>query len=120
MDISPTDEAPQAAPARHTALGIASFVLVFVIWTGGFGLLVAIAVIGASAPDNLDESSPVAGVLGMLYLCLVLGTLVGLALAVAGLVQKDRLKVFAILGVAFHALTFLGLVGLILLSAAVS
>ena len=74
----------------------------------------------ASSPDGLDENSPEAVVIGLLYMGVMLGTLIGVALAVGGLVQKDRLKIFAVLACVFHALTFLGLAGILVLGLAMS
>ena len=120
MNISPMDEARQPAPLGHSGFGIASFILVFVFWAGDLALFVTAGVMDVSSPDGLDENSPAVCVFGLLFIFSVFGTLIGLGLGIGGLAQKDRLKIFAILGVIFHALTFLGLVGLIVLGAAVS
>lgn len=52
---------------------------------------------------------------GLMIIFMMLVCLVSLGLGIGGLVQKDRQKIFAILGTTFSGLIILGTVGLIAL-----
>lgn len=111
---------PPVQPLKHSGLGIASFIisvtmlgaiiLSFVVMTG----LAADLMTGGAFPDEqmLLDKSP----LLILFVFLILGALVldviGGVLGIVSLFQKDRKKLFGILGTIF---CFLPLVGFFLL-----
>jgi len=87
---------------KHSGLGISSFVISLV---GGFAMFLLFCVAGfmeTTTPGGIDESSGVAVVLG-------------LGLAIGALTQKNRKKVFSILGLVFNAVVIVGTTGLIVL-----
>lgn len=83
---------------EHSGLGIASFITS--VATGGLLLSVSLiaGVMEASTPGGIDEESPGVIVLGVLVFALLGAAVVALGLGVSGLFQKDRMKVFAVLG----------------------
>ena len=89
-------------PMKHSGIGIASFMISIVSGLFLF-LLVAIAgIIEATTPGGIDEESPVEIVLG---LGIILGfglNLVGIGLGIAGVIQKNRKRTFAVLGLVFN------------------
>ena len=125
-------------PTRVTAersgqsrLGIASFVIAILTTVLLVVLLVVIfsaagQLLGNTDPQNvtpqdlqrnLEESPGTTGVLGVAGFGLAATPvlyLLGAALGIAGLVQKRRSRLFAILGTIFNGLVFLGLLALVL------
>jgi hypothetical protein len=103
--------APEA-PRRHSALGIASLVLAVVF---GAGLLALIGIAGymtATTPGGIREDSPTVIVTGLAMFGCAAGNLVGAALGFAGLFQRQRHKLFPILGLVLNVLLVVGLCGL--------
>lgn len=92
---------------KHSGLGIAAFITSITSAVSIFILIVIAGVIEVSTPGGMDEESAGAVVIGLLLFAFVGTTLVGLGLGIAGLVQKDRKKIYAILGVIFAAVTLL-------------
>jgi len=92
----------------HSGVGIASCVLaLFAVLAGGFAMVLA-AVVGfddIEAAINAEE--PEAILAGLLFLGAGLLFLIGLVLAVAGLLQHDRNKLFAVLGLCLNGLCLL-------------
>ncbi len=101
---------PDEVELSHTRLGIASFVLGLVgnclIW--GSGLVIAgLAVASTQGMDKeILDSSILGG--GLVILFGLLCTLVGLPLGIAGMFQKERRPLYAIIGLGICALTVFG------------
>lgn len=55
----------------------------------------------APTPGGIDDESPAAVILGLILLGTMLGCLTATGLGIAGLCQKDKEKVFSILGIIF-------------------
>ena len=88
---------------KHSGLGIASFILGL-----GGGLLTFLVffvagIIGAANGGEIDEESVEAVMIGLFLMLFVFLDLLAIGLGIAGLMQKDRKKVFAVLGVACGA-----------------
>ena len=98
---------------KYSGLGIASCIISIVVGLFIFVLFVVAGVMEASTPDGIDESSPIAVALGTCILGALVVDLVALGLGIAGLVQQDRNKLFAILGTVFSAATILGTIALL-------
>ncbi len=91
---------------KHSGIGIASFIL-SLVGPACFLLLVILAgVIEASAPGGMDENSTTAGILGILLIAVLIVSIVSFFLGVGGLLQTDRKKLFAVLGLVFSAGNF--------------
>jgi Predicted metal-dependent membrane protease len=95
-------EVPQAK--KHSGPGIASFVLSIFVWLGG--AISYIAVILISVLSSRVSRSAV-----LLYWAMLISSpviaLIGLALGITGAVNKDRKKVFSVLGIVFNSITLL-------------
>lgn len=103
---------------KHSGLGIASFIVSIVSGILTFLLVVVAGVIEASTPGGIDEESAGAIVLGLLLFAFLGMLLVGLGLGIAGLFQKERKKIFAILGTVFSSVIFLCTILIMLLGLA--
>ena len=120
-----------AERSGHSRLGIASFVIAIVTTVLFVVLLVVIfdtagRLLGDVDPQsvtpqdlqrNLEENPGTTGVLGVAGFGLAatpLLYLLGAALGIAGLVQKHRGRLFAVLGTVSNGLIFLGLLVLVL------
>ncbi|GAB2888766.1 hypothetical protein GCM10027046_16540 [Uliginosibacterium flavum] len=93
---------------KHSGLGIASFIISLI---AGFLLFILFAVAGVmenTSPGGIDEESAGAMIIGLFLILLIMVEAIALGLGIAGIVQKDRKSVFAILGTAFSALAFVG------------
>ncbi len=125
-----------AERSGHSRMGIASLVIAVLTTVLLVLLLVVISnaagqLLGNADPQNvtpqdlqrsLEENPGSTGVLGVAGFGLVLTPflyLLGIALGIAGLVQKRRGRLFAVLGTVFNALILLGLLILILFGAVV-
>ncbi|MDF9827280.1 hypothetical protein M2103_001990 [Ereboglobus sp. PH5-5] len=108
---------PAPAPASrqsHSGLGIASFVLSIISGMALFCVVLAAGVIESSTPGGMDESSPQAMVVGLFLFAFMGLALLAAGLGVGGLCQKNRRKIFAILGVAFSGAAIVLVMGLMI------
>src|SRR5882724_4217120 len=107
----------QAAPAalKHSGLGIASFIISIVVGLALFVSFGVAAYLETSTSDGIDEKSPQAVLLGLAIVGLCLLHLVGCGLAIGALFQKDRRKVFSILGLALNGFAVLATIGLVII-----
>lgn len=100
---------------RHSGLGIASFILSLGGGVLMFLLIVLAGVAELSTPGGMDEGAPATVMIGLGIIGAGLVELVALALGVAGVLQRDRRRVLAILGLVFSCGALLGTAGLLLL-----
>jgi hypothetical protein len=100
---------------KHSGLGIASFITSVVASISLVLLVVIAGALEVSAPGWIDEESVAAMVLGLFIFALLVVDIVALGLGIAGLIQKNRKKLFAILGTVFAAATILGILFLIVI-----
>ena len=117
---------------KHSRLGIASFVIAVLSILGiilffAIGFSVASSAVGPDPqsfdPNSIGPDSPLATTfffLSLLFLASVLITIVGLGLGIAGLIQRRRKKLFAILGTVANGLIVLAVASLIVLGLALS
>jgi hypothetical protein len=99
---------------KHSGLGIASFIIAILSGIFDFVFFVIVGLIGANDP-SIDETSPVAMVVGLILFAAVGFTFIGLGLGIVGVVLPNRNKLFPWLGLVFNALVLLGVVGLVCL-----
>jgi hypothetical protein len=99
----------------HSGFGIASFVLALMLFLVDAVLFVAaLAERHTSTPgDKVRGPLMIAFAFGLLSTAVL--SIVGLAVGVAGLTQRERNRVFAVLGVCCNALLLLGVIGVLLL-----
>jgi hypothetical protein len=93
---------------KHSGIGVAAFVISIVMAVVAFGLITFAGVIEATTPGGMDEESALAVVTGLV-------DLVALGLGIGGLFQKDRKKIFPILGTIFSTLAIIGIVFVIVI-----
>lgn len=105
---------------KHSGPGIASFITGLTSAVFLFLLIVIAGVMEASTPGGIDEESAGAIILGLLLITFMLAALIALGLGIAGLLQSDRKKIFAILGTVFSALALVCTLFIMLLGLAVS
>ena len=97
-DIMMQDE--QNITQKHSGFGIASFIIAIIQ-----GVTTAVVVILASvfaAKEPQSENEVALAIIGLAIFGGIFAHLVGLGLGIAGVVQKDRKKVFSILGLIFN------------------
>jgi hypothetical protein len=104
---------------KHSGIGIASFVISIMAGGISFLLVLAAGAMEASTPGGIDEESAAAIVLGLMIIGMVILNLVALGLGIGGLLQKERKKIFAILGTIFSGLTVAGIMFLMILGSMV-
>lgn len=90
---------------KHSGLGIASFITSIVSGLLIFLLIVVAGVMEASTPGGIDEESAGAVMVGLFLFAFLGAALVALGLGIGGLLQKERKKIFAILGTVFSAVS---------------
>ena len=80
-----------------------------------FILIVIAGIMESVQPGGVDEESVAALVLGLLVIGSFFIQMFAFALGIAGLFQRNRYKVFAILGIVFSSLSMFGMIGLIII-----
>ena len=108
-------EAGSQPVVTQSGLGIASFIIAVAVGFGMVLLVVYAGVVEASSPGGMDEESMTAIAIGLGALGGMAAALLGVVLGIAGLVQRDRKRLFAVLGLVLNGLTILGVAGLILI-----
>lgn len=103
---------------KHSGLGIASFITAIVSGVFVFLLVVIAGAIEVSTPGGMDEESAAAVIIGLLLFTLLGALLVSIGLGIAGLVQSNRKKIFAILGTVFSVAILLGTIFLLIIGLA--
>lgn len=88
---------------KHSAFGIASFIVSLVSGAMTFLLIFVAGLIEISTPGGMSEESAEAMIIGLFMLILLLAFLVSLGLGITGLCENGRRKVFAILGTLFSS-----------------
>ncbi len=102
---------------KHSGLGISSFIMSIVVGVFDFVVIVLAGLVEASTPGGMDEESVVAVLIGLFIFAGMFANLAGIGMGIAGLVQRDRKKVFAALGLAFNTAVVFGIVFLMILGA---
>ncbi len=103
---------------KHSGLGIASFITSIIAGILIFLLIAVAGVMEASTPGGMDEESAGTIVVGLLLIAFLGASLVALGLGIGGLMQKERKKIFAILGTVFAAVSLVGTISLMILGLA--
>jgi len=83
-----------------------------------FVLVVMAAVMAARTGEEVNKESPEAAVLGVIgcgIIAAALLYLVGIGLAIGGLCQRNRHKVFPVLGLVLNIVFLLGIAGLMVI-----
>ncbi|MDH5859186.1 hypothetical protein [Lampropedia aestuarii] len=100
----------------HSGLGIASFIISVIACVVLTISVIAAGIADTSTPGGIDESSWLAGLLGLLMLTMMGALLLSLALGIAGWVQHNRKPLFAILGTSLSGAGLLGSLALMVIA----
>lgn len=100
-----------AIQLKHSGLGIASFVISLLNGPLMLGLVIAA---GAMVEGGMSENEPGMAVVGLVLIGSIVMSVIGLVLGIVACVQKDRKKLFGIIGLIINGLTVLG-IGLIMI-----
>lgn len=95
---------------KHSGIGIASFVTSITV-----GILVFLTTVVSGIMVASAASEEFFTIVGLLILALLSVDVVALGLGIGGLCQKDRKKIFAILGTVFSSVTVVGTIFLAIL-----
>ncbi len=104
---------------KHSGLGIASFITSIVSGILILLLIVITSVIETSTPGGMNEESAGATMVGLFLFACLGAALVALGLGIGGLIQKERKKIFAMLGTVFAAVTIVGTIFIVMLGLAI-
>lgn len=109
--------APVLAPSRHSGLGIAALIL-----SVGSGIVLFLLIVIAgyaemTTPGGMDQSAPGTMLVGLGLIGTIALEVVALALGIAGALQRDRHRLFPILGLVCAVGILLGTAGLLVLGA---
>jgi hypothetical protein len=99
----------EAMARKHSGLGIVSFIISLASGLLVFLIFVMLAMIEVSEPGTVNEDSALAMLAGLLIIGLALADVVALVLGIVGAAQKDRKRVFPILGIIFSSCNLLGI-----------
>lgn len=102
----------------HSGLGIASFIIALASAVLMFLLIMMAGALEASTPGGINEESAVAVIIGLFLILFMITSVLALGLGLAGLVQRERRKVFPVLGTVFSSFTVLGAVLVVLVGLA--
>jgi len=100
---------------KHSGIGIASFITSILVGALMFLMFVVAGVMAATTPGGINPKSAATIVLGLSIIALLLADFVALGLGIGDLCQRDRNKLFAVLGTVFSAGTMAGTVFLIII-----
>ncbi|MCK5306402.1 MAG: hypothetical protein KAJ66_04645 [Candidatus Omnitrophica bacterium] len=103
---------------KHSGFGISSFVISLVIGVGEIFVIGIAAFLGAQG--QMSEENTAMMVVGLAIMAGLMINLAGVGLAIAGICQKNKKKMFSILGLIFNGVLILGIVGLIIIGMMVS
>jgi hypothetical protein len=100
---------------KHSGFGIASFIIAIAAGVLEFILIGVASVLEATTPGGLDEESPEAILLGLGMIGGLCAAMLGVGLGLAGIGQRRRNKVFAVLGLVSGIVVFVGVLSLIVI-----
>lgn len=100
---------------RHSGFGIVSLIISVLVGAYSLCPLAVAGIVEATTTRGMSKESWVVAVIG-LFLILGLGmSLLGIELGIAGLIQRDRKRVFPILGLVFNSVATIALVAIIVI-----
>ena len=115
MEISTEGiENMEPAKSKHSGFGVASFIISISVGLLMFLLLVIAAIMQVSTPGGMDRQSIQAILVGLSIIALLFFDIVAVVLGIVGLFQKERKKLFAILGTIFSSATVMFVIALII------
>ena len=113
-------ETIEETEAKHSRLGIASFIISIIGWIESFMLLAVAGYYEATTPGGMDETSFTSIIIGLFLFLTIFILLVGTGLGVAGLFQEDQKRIFPILGTVLNSSLIVTLISVILVGLSTS
>jgi len=101
---------PNQVKSQNSGLGISSFILSIVAFFTQIFVYTVTTIKQFSDPKWLEQESIGSKLIGFLMIVSIFIVLVGIGLGIAGLLQKQKRKVFSVLGVVFNLLMIMVLV----------
>ena len=99
----------------HSGLGISSFIIALLFCLTLVGLFITAGMMEMNSPDGIDEDSTATILLGIALISSFFAELLAIGLGIAGLIQRKRGRLFAILGLAISSFIFLISTGLMII-----
>jgi len=100
--------------SKHSGFGVASFIISISVGLLMFLAFVIAAIMQVSTPGGIDRQSIQAILVGLSIIALLFFDIVAVVLGIVGLFQKERKKLFAILGTIFSSATVMFVIALII------
>lgn len=97
----------------YSGLGIASFAVSLIAAALTFVLIDISGALAYYQPGSLDEDTPMAMLVGLAMMITIFAELAAAALGIGSLFQRDRRKLYGVLGLIFAVATLIGIVALI-------
>jgi hypothetical protein len=107
---------PPSFPQRHSGLGIASLVIAIVSFISAVLLLVVAYAVATSGDVDANETSPVNYVLGGWIFGTGVLSLTGIVFGIGGLLQKERRKKLAAVGLVLNVVLPIGLMFILVMA----
>ena len=101
---------------RHSGLGIASCIAGIAIGFVMLGLFLSAHAVRETAAKPGVETTPIAYFVALSVVAAFVLNLVAIGLGIAGLLQKDRKRVFAILGTITSLLALVGAIAILIIA----
>ncbi|WP_432662978.1 hypothetical protein R9X47_20615 [Wukongibacter baidiensis] len=92
---------------KHSRVGISSFVISIISGIMMWGSGIIGGYLEITTPGGLHEESMEAFIIGLVFLLGLFLSLIGTGLGIFGTIQKNRKKLFAVLGLIFNAVLIL-------------
>ncbi|MBN6151676.1 hypothetical protein JR065_15125 [Xanthomonas sp. AmX2] len=102
-----------ASEKKYSGLGIGAFAVSLIAGAFMLALIVLSAFLVNYVPGSLDEEAPSAMLIGLLMFAAIIGELAAAAMGVGSLFQRDRKKLYGVLGLVFSVSGLLGILALI-------
>ena len=100
--------------SKHSGFGVASFIISILAGLLMFLVFVIGTIMQLSTPGGMDQQSIQAMLVGLSIIALLFIDIVAVVLGIVGLFQKERKKLFAILGIIFSSATVISMIVLII------
>lgn len=106
--------------SKHSGFGVASFIISILAGLLIFLVIVIAGIMQVSTPGGLDKQSIQTMLVGLSVIALLFFEIAAVVLGIVGLFQKERKKLFAILGTIFSSLTVISMIALIIVGVLMS
>jgi hypothetical protein len=113
VDQTPLDSKPLSLEKRHSGIGVASFVISIAVGCFMMALLCVAAILAAQRIPG-GRTYPGQSVVGLAVIFLAAVDVVAIGLGIAAVCQREKNRLFGILGLVFSSLTIVGVIGLII------